>query len=634
MISAFRRYLETWVVRGFFLIMVVAFVVWGIGDVVRDVGHPTWVAKVDGQTIEGPVFQAQYQRALNQAIARMPQGQNVSAALRTEIGNSTLQQMIAQAAMDQQLRRLRVVTPDAAVRNAIFALPAFHDPQGKFSRQTMLQVLQNNGLTEQDLVSLVRNELSQRQVLGALASGGAAPPSEALALFQEQYEKRSADTVTFPFDSETAPAPTSAQLQRWYDNHPWLYRVPELRRIKAIVLSPQTLAADIPITARQVHDEYEQRKAEYVTPAKRSAEVVSATDEARAKALAAQWQAGADWTAMQAAAKKDGASAVELDDATQQEFPDAALARAVFAAAVGQVSPPVKGALGWYVLKVTKATPGTEKTFDQVKDQLRQRILTEKATDLMYDRANKIENLLGNGTPFDQLPGNLGLVGVAGTLDAKGDTEQGTPAPIPGPPALRQAIVAAAFRLQKGDVPELTEVQTPSVGGSAYYAVSVQDIIPPAEKPFAEVKQQVLADWTAHQKRHAAEEKAARLLTAVKDGKSLADAAAAAGMTVSHTPLVTRDVASQDMPPRLVNILFSLRLKQPTMVATKDAFLVAVPAWIQIPQPTSAPGEYDALDDSVNASVGSDIAEIYQQAVRDRAHPRINKANYDSIVQP
>ena len=62
MITAFRRYLETWVVRGFFLIMVLAFVFWGVGDVVRLIGTSTWVAKVGGQTIEGLQLQDAYQR--------------------------------------------------------------------------------------------------------------------------------------------------------------------------------------------------------------------------------------------------------------------------------------------------------------------------------------------------------------------------------------------------------------------------------------------------------------------------------------------------------------------------------------------------------------------------------------------
>ena len=66
MITAFRRYLDTWVVRGFFLIMVLAFISWGVGDVIRMVGNTTWAAKVGGQTIEGPQLQASYQRDMTQ----------------------------------------------------------------------------------------------------------------------------------------------------------------------------------------------------------------------------------------------------------------------------------------------------------------------------------------------------------------------------------------------------------------------------------------------------------------------------------------------------------------------------------------------------------------------------------------
>ena len=132
------------------------------------------------------------------------------------------------------------------------------------------------------------------------------------------------------------------------------------------------------------------------------------------------------------------------------------------------------------------------------------------------------------------MPGDLGLAGVAGTLDAKGNTKDGKPAPIPGPPELKAALVAAAFQAQKGDPPQLTEVQTPSVGGSAYYAVSVEDIIPPAAQ--AVRRGQAAGDrrtGRADQQRHAAEAKAAKLLTAVKGGQSLADAAAVAGVPVT-----------------------------------------------------------------------------------------------------
>ena len=84
---------------------------------------------------------------------------------------------------------------------------------------------------------------------------------------------------------------------------------PEFRRIKAIELSPQSLASEITVTDDELHAAYDEHKADYRTPEKRSAEVISAPDEAKARALAEKWRGGADWTAMQAAAQADGASA-------------------------------------------------------------------------------------------------------------------------------------------------------------------------------------------------------------------------------------------------------------------------------------------------------------------------------------
>ena len=69
MISAFRRSLDTWPVRAFFLIMVVAFIIWGVGDVIRMVGTDTWVAKVGGQTIEVPEVQQAFQQQIADARA-------------------------------------------------------------------------------------------------------------------------------------------------------------------------------------------------------------------------------------------------------------------------------------------------------------------------------------------------------------------------------------------------------------------------------------------------------------------------------------------------------------------------------------------------------------------------------------
>ncbi len=46
---------------------------------------------------------------------------------------------------------------------------------------------------------------------------------------------------------------------------------PEFRRIKAIELTPQSVASDVAITDDELHAAYDEHKSQYVTPGKRSA---------------------------------------------------------------------------------------------------------------------------------------------------------------------------------------------------------------------------------------------------------------------------------------------------------------------------------------------------------------------------
>jgi peptidyl-prolyl cis-trans isomerase D len=633
MITAFRRYLETWWVRGFFLIMVFAFISWGVGDVIRLVGTSTWAAKVGGQTIEGQQLQEAYQREMAQQTRNLQAGQEPTPQMRSRAAGEALQRLIAEAALQQELRQLGIVTPDQAVRQAILAMPAFRGPNGQFDKQTFDAVLRTNGLTEGRFLDMMRGDLAQRQLLDAVSSGVATPDAMLRPLFQDQFEKRSADMVEFPFGAAPEPpAPAPADLQRWYDNHPDLYSSPEYRRIRAIVLSPQTLAKDIPITDDDLHAAYDQRRAQYIKPEKRSAEVISAPDETKAAALAAEWRGGADWARMQKAAQDAGGSAVALDDASQGEFPDADLARSVFAATPNSVSDPAKGALGWHVVRVAKVAPGSERAFDDVKDELREQVLASKAADLMYDRANKVDNVLGSGAGLDEMPSDLGLVGVAGTLDAQGNTKDGTAAPIPGPAELKTALIKAAFEVQKGDPLRLIEVQTPSAGGSAYYAVSVEDVLPPAVKPFDDIKEQVAADWTRDAQRHSQEQAAAKVLAAVKGGQSLADAATVAAVTVRRTPLVSRETGAAGVPPQVGHVLFGLKPGEATMVEAGDEFIVAVPADIVEADPKADPAGYGQVREAVSRSIAGDVATLFADALRIRAQPHINQSVVDNVT--
>jgi peptidyl-prolyl cis-trans isomerase D len=371
-----------------------------------------------------------------------------------------------------------------------------------------------------------------------------------------------------------------------------------------------------------------------VVPARRTARVATAPDEAKARALAEKWRAGADWDAIAAAAQADGGAGIPLDDVVDAQIPDRDLAKAVFAAPLDAVTDPVKGALSWYVVRVSAATAGEDPDFDAARERVREKVAADKAADLMYERANKVDALLANGVSLEDMPGDLGLVGIAGTLDRDGMTPENELAPIPGAAELRAALIEAAFATQQGDPPRLTEVRTPSLGGTAYYALSVEAVTPTVLRPLAEVKDRAIEDWRADRQRKHQEEAAAKMLAAVKSGQAFADAATVAGAPERVTPLATRAEAPEGVPPELLRAIFALKPGEPTMVETAEAFVVAALEQALDPDPKNDPDGYAQARAAVGRGVAQDIGATYLEALRLRANPRIDQKNLDRVVQP
>ncbi len=261
-------------------------------------------------------------------------------------------------------------------------------------------------------------------------------------------------------------------------------------------------------------------------------------------------------------------------------------------------------------------------------------MLAGKAADLMYDRANKIDQLLGNGTSLDDMPGDLGLVGVAGTMDAKGDTQDGTPAPIPGPPELKAAIIAAAFQAHQGDPPRLTEVQTPSTGGLGLLR-AVGGKRHPARAKSRSTRSRTRSRRTGSRTSGGGRRKrrATAMMTAVQGGKSFSDAATVAGVTPKLSPLVTRNQGNPAIPADLQRIMFGLKKGEATMVETPEGFMVAQLTEIVKPDAGADKTGYDQARTAVTRSIGSDLETVFIDAVRQRAKPQINKQAFDSVVQ-
>ncbi len=629
MLSFFRALLDTWVARVFFVVLIAAFGLWGIGDVIRNVGHDSALATVGSRKIEPPEFQDAFRRGMAEVTRMMGNKGEATLAVRKTVAEQTLDRLVIQSAIADEVDRLGLVVPDDTLRRAVFETPAFRGPGGAFDRTAFDAVLRNNNLTEGRFLDLTRASLAQQQLLGTVQSGIAVPQTLLTQFHAFESETREGEIVEIPFAAAAAPPePTDDDLQRQYENNPASYSAPENRRIKLVVLSPQTVARGIEVSDDDIKAYYEAHRPDYQAEEQRAAEVIATGDEAAAQKLAADWQGGADWAGMQQAAKAAGATSVALDLSTKQQIPAADLAEAVFAAAPDVVAGPVKSAFGWNVIRVTKVQPAVARSLDQVKDEVKNKVALDRATDEVFARANKLDDALSAGTSLDDLPGDLGLAAVTGTLDAQGKTPEGEDAPLPGSPELRQAILAAAFAAPKGETPHMTEGP-----GQSYYAMQVEEVTRAKVEPFDHIKAQVADDWAEAQRRREQETKAAPLVIAAESGGSLDDAATIAGLRVEKTPAVTRSGPAEHVAAEVQQALFRLKANETTMVETAEGFIVVRLTDIHVPDPAADPAAAGQLRDALDRALGQDVTVAFATALRDRAKPRVNRALLDSLVE-
>jgi peptidyl-prolyl cis-trans isomerase D len=630
MLSWVRNLLSNWIARVFFGLLVVVFVFWGVQNVFTMVSSDSAVAHVGGTPVDIAAVQTKYQYLMMRE-GQSGNGPPPDAARREAIAQEALQSVVEQQELSAAERHLGVAVPDAVVSARLATIPAFQS-NGVFDKTVFDNVLANNSSTPAAFLSDLHDALADQQVLSPLQSGVAAPAALAGQLYDYIAEQRQAEVAVFAWNAQKAPAaPTDAVLQHYWRNHQAQFSTPEYRTAKIVVLSPVLMADQEKVTDAQVQNTYSRIASSVTAVPERSVQVITVPDAATAAKVMQAWNKGdGDWTKIQAFATKLGGTPIALDKASAAQIPSPDLAKAVFAAPPQVVSGPVPGLLGLYVFKVTAVTssgPDQATVMAQIRHQIQ---LNEAESDIAQD-ADNLQDALAGQTPLDQLPGNLGLVAVEGTVDAGGHTPEGGVAPIPGGDDMRAAIVKAIF-----STPVNTPAQMLTGPGQSDFAVQVEQISPPAVQSYAQAHDAVLAAWTQDQLERQAQAKAAAMLQAVNSGQNFEVQAEAAGVKMAQTPVVSRNQPSAQADSSAgfwVPLLFSMTPGKATMVQNHGGVVVALLTSVAHPAPADNQPLYNEVQTDLTKAIRDDIGTELLNGLQQRLKVSINQKLFAQIYQ-
>ncbi|WP_431280663.1 peptidyl-prolyl cis-trans isomerase [Humitalea sp. 24SJ18S-53] len=625
-----RRLASTWFAKGLFLLLVLSFGIWGIEDTIRGLGQDTAVARVAGRPIELVDAQVAAQRAITRTQRQLAGRVEMDADMRAAVARQALEAMIADRARSAEAERMGLAVPAATIRDFIWAVPAFQGGDGRFSRLILDQFLRQNELSEPEFLRLVSDDLQRIQLIGGVRAGATAPTELTSLLYGFANEQRIADVVEFAYLSAPEPEPpTEAALRRFHENNPENFSAPEYRTAVVAALSPATLAGEIQIDDRAIEEAYASRRLQYETPERRDLEQALLPTEDAAAAVATSWRAGADMATITAEARAAGGNALALGDVDRAALPLPELAEAAFAPAQGGVSNPVRSPFGWHVFRIVAVTPGTTRSLADVRGELAASLATERAADVAYERANRVEDALAGGATLAEVAPRFGLGLTEVRTDSRGLDAEGRPVPLPVTADARAATLTAIFAAEQGRGPRMEEI-----GGGTFVAIDLREITPAALKPFEMVEADVRRLWLLDARRRHQEEAAAGLLRSVQSGTPIAQAAAAVGLSVDRMGPFGRRPPAADAPPpaasqppsELRGPVFSLAPGGATMVATRDGYVVAVLVEVVAGNPAADPIGLATIKSETEQAIAADLEAQFTAALRDRANVRLNNS--------
>jgi peptidyl-prolyl cis-trans isomerase D len=624
MLQAIRSKAGSFVVKSLFVLLILTFGIWGIGDIFRNRPTDTVIATVGDQQIRAEDLQAAVRRELERLSAQFHAPVDIQQAKKLGIIDDVLDALIDRSVLDQEAARLQLEVSDDAVRNATSDNPKFKTPDGQFDRALFNEILAQNHLTEDQYVALMRHDIPRDAVTQAVSQGAMVPQSMVDLLLRHRNEKRIADIVALPVADAADPGqPGEAELTAFYDGHPDLFRAPEYRGFTLASLSPADIAQGIEIPEAKLKAEFDDRQDEFQLPEQREVQQILAPSEDKVKEAAAALAAGKDWNEVATQIAGQNPETIELGLMKREELPRV-LSDIAFELPLNKPSEPVKTPLGWHILRVVKIEPAETQTFEQVKPKLEAQLSHDEAVDRIYKVANRVDDALAGGTSIDDAAAKFELKKTEiVAADVGGHDPEGKPVTLPVP---ANEVLKLVFATNEGQTSRVTE--SPE---GAIFMVQVSKVTPPNIKPLAEVRELAVASWQEDKRRETVAKTAEDLAAAVKPDVRLAAVAAERGLNITTSPPLSRQPARGDTTsPALIAKLFAAK---PGEVVTAADGAGSYAAQLDEVQPPETPSESAKADVSrdLNQQMRTDLSAELTQALRARFPVEIRREAVDRL---
>lgn len=540
------------------LLILPSFVIFGIQGYSGFSEDKSTVAEVGKVKITQAEWDNAHRNAVDRVRAQQPQV-DIKAFDTPEFRKQTLDALVKQAVLAQAAQDQHIHVSDARLLREFATDPRFSAlfTDGRFNKE----LLEAQGMSPNQLVAMLRQEMTLGQVLGSVQATGQTSLKANKAAVDALFQVREVQWLKLDVANYASRLqPTPQQLQAYYKdpaNASWL-QAPEKADVQYLVLDLDTLKQRVSVSEDDLRRAYAENQARYGIPEERRtshiliqvAAAASADQKKAARAkidglLAQLRQNPAAFAELARKHSDDPGSAAnggDLEFSAREGMASKAYADAAFSLKKGEISGVVESEYGLHIIQLTEVRGGSVKPFEAVRaeietdarKQLAQRQYAEAAerfTNAVYEQSDSLQ------PAADEL--KLQVLSRAGILREPGAADQG----VLSNPRLLEALFNADNR-SKGRNTEAIEV-----GPNQLVSARIVKHMPAALRSFDEAQPELRARWVAQAALKAARDDAAQKMSAWQ--KSPEQAAMPAAVQMSRKTIFNQPPAVLDAALRL-----------------------------------------------------------------------------------
>jgi peptidyl-prolyl cis-trans isomerase D len=600
-------------------LIVIPFAMWGINDYVSG-GKEKPAAEVNGTKISKQELLTAYQQQRQRLEQMLGPNFNPEMFAEGPMKKAILDQLIERELAAQSARAAGLRVSDATVADLIRSVPAFQTADGKFSQEAYERALRRQGMTPETFETEVRRDIVSGQWRSALQQSAFVTPAEAAQFVRLQKQARDFGYLTFPVAKfESGVQVSDADVQKFYDENKARFTTPEQVRVAYVELAAADVAGDVPVSDDDVRAYYEAHKDEFTEPEQRRASHIlflvpegskpEADQAARKQAeeTLKRLRAGESFAALAKQLSQDPGTKAKGGDLGYfgRGVMDKAFEASVFSLKKGEVSEPVRSAFGYHIIKLDDVKGGAAKSFESMRDPIRQRLRADKAQERFYTAAEKLNNLAYEHPESLQTVSDELKLPIRHTDYFTRGGGQGMAAD----PKFAQAAFSEDV-LEKGNNSDAIELTRDHL-----VVLRVEDRKPEAQRPLGEVRGQIVAQLRNEKAKAAAREAADKALAAIKGSTD----PVAAGKTAGGNWQMAKGVVRTDAKVARPLVQTAFRLPRPGKGPSADR--VTLPTGdeavvvLQAVQEGAAPAPGEQPQAQAGALARADAEAAYQGAI-------------------